>query len=269
MADSPLGQPTHYPEHYDPGLLHPIPRAAQRSRIGLTAELPFRGVDVWNAYELSWLNRQGLPQVALGQFVFDCASPNIIESKSFKLYLNSLNQERFGSIEDLRQCLQQDLSAAAGSSTAVTLAGLDSKLPIVEPVGVCLDSLDVSIEHYEPDSALLQFASQSQAELSVYSNLFRSNCPITQQPDWATVCIRYRGQEIAPESLLAYLVSYRLHNGYHEDCVEKIYTDIARVCRPEALTVQANFLRRGGLEINPIRSSSTIDESSCFRFIRQ
>lgn len=269
MSESLLGKQTDYPTQYAPDLLHAIPRAVQRKSLGLSADLPFKGLDIWHAYELSWLNRQGIPQVALGSFIFDCASPNIIESKSFKLYLNSLNQERIDSIEELQQLLQKDLSARAGAKVDVSLSTLDSKAVFVKPEGICLDSLNIEIDTYEPDSALLQVTGDKPVRVSVYSNLFRSNCPITRQPDWATISIAYQGAEIVPQSLLAYLISYRLYNGYHEDCVEKIFLDIDKACQPESLTVQANFLRRGGLDINPIRSTKTVDENSFSRFIRQ
>lgn len=253
-----LGQHTDYPDQYSPGLLTAIPRALAREALAIdSATLPFVGEDVWTAYELSWLNPQGRPEVATAEFRLSCDSPSIVESKSFKLYLNSLNQSVFESIEVLASTLQQDLSACAGSPFSVQLlprgewAGQEfTSLP-----GECLDDLDIVTDCYLPDAGLLQIQSSKVFDKSYYSHLFRSLCPVTAQPDWASVWVSYRGAEIAPDSLLKYLVSYRKHQGFHEQCVEKIFVELMQACAPEVLTVGARFTRRGGLDINPVRST--------------
>jgi len=269
MSESLLGQQTAYPQRYDPNILIAIPRAKQRKKIGLTAGLPFSGRDVWHAYEISWLNDRGLPQVALGRFSVDCTSPALIESKSFKLYLNSHNQQRYASREEFVRLLQQDLSGKAGAEVEVMLSSPDDEQQLFRPSGSKLDTLDIDIDTYQPDSRLLQLESDEQVQESFYTNLFRSNCPITGQPDWATVVISYQGAKISAVSLLAYLVSYRLHNGYHEDCVEQIFCELMRACQPHRLCVQANFLRRGGLDICPIRSNTEAAVNDIQRFARQ
>jgi 7-cyano-7-deazaguanine reductase len=268
MTENLLGKTTQYPQQYNPEILLPIPRETNRKILGLTDSLPFSGEDIWQAYELSWLNQQGLPQVAMGRFSFSCDSSYLIESKSFKLYLNSLNQEKYESIEAVRELLVKDLSEKSGTDVYVELFNLHDDQPLSQPQGVCLDTLPVEINNYHPDANLLVKKSK-QIEEQVYTNLFRSNCPITNQPDWASVSIHYQGTEISHESLLAYLVSYRQHNDYHENCVEKIFVDIQDKCQPELLTVQANFLRRGGLDINPIRSTQAGHEKAFPRFVRQ
>lgn len=269
MTGNLLGKVTQYPQQYDPELLLAIPRESNRKLLGLTHTLPFHGEDIWHAYELSWLNKQGLPQVAIAKFSFDCESPSLIESKSFKLYLNSLNQEKYQNKEVVRDLLTSDLSDKSGADVKIEIFDMDeTKQNISQPQGICLDTLPIEIKKYHPDENLLG-TNNTQIEEQVYTNLFRSNCPITNQPDWASISISYKGAAISHESLLAYLVSYRQHNDYHENCVEKIFVDIQNKCQPEVLKVQANFLRRGGLDINPIRSSYSENIKPLPRFIRQ
>ncbi len=277
MKENPLGKAVAYPEHYDPGLLVPIPRAENRRALGLDPDqLPFQGADIWNAYELSWLDTKGLPQVARGRFIFPCTSPNLIESKSLKLYLNSLNQHVFADVDAAGACIRADLGNAAGAELEIMVqpfAGMQEVLEV--PAGTCLDALDAECSRYEVDAALLQtVGAGGQFEALVddvlYTDLFRSRCPMTGQPDWATVTICYKGPEIDHAALLRYLVSYRLHHDYHENCVERIYHDIMARCRPQSLSVEANFLRRGGLDINPVRASAEMMDYVLFpRYNRQ
>ncbi|MDR2212393.1 MAG: NADPH-dependent 7-cyano-7-deazaguanine reductase QueF [Pseudomonadales bacterium] len=272
----PLGQPSAYPTKYDATLLAPLPRAPNRQKLGLSGALPFCGADIWNAYEISWLNPAGLPQVARGRFIVACDSPNLIESKSLKLYLNSLNQEVFASRDALRERIARDLSAAAGTEVTVFLQPFSGMQELLEaPDGLCLDTLDVECQVYQPDPSLLRLADASATFTALvdevlYTDLFRSRCPITGQPDWATVTLCYQGAQIDHESLLRYLVSYRLHDDFHEHCVERIFCDILERCQPQSLSVEANFLRRGGLDINPVRSSSEMTNYSALpRYNRQ
>lgn len=270
---NPLGNPTDYPASYDASLLFPISRSRNRQRLGVDNErLSFRGYDMWRAYEVSWLNRRGKPVVAVGEFLIPAASPNMVESKSFKLYLNSLNQERYENIEQVQELIAKDVSHVTGSTVLVQLHSLHEtvELQCAAPDGRSLDDLDVAIDTYAVDASLLLVEQQSRVEESLYSNLFRSNCPVTAQPDWGTVSIKYRGPALNHESLLRYLVSYRSHNGFHEDCVEQIYLDIMARAAPEQLSVAINFLRRGGLEINPVRTSSPASvEFPASRMLRQ
>ena len=260
-GELPLGQPTHYPDEYSPDLLVAIPRRLARQSLGVDeSSLPFVGEDIWNAYELSWLNRRGLPQVATAEFRFPCNSPSIIESKSFKLYLNSLNQAVFADRNQLARTLEKDLASCAGSPVAIKLLAIHdcSSRSFEELPGTSLDSLEVVIDQYLPDAGLLRTNSSIEVDRVVHSHLFRSLCPVTAQPDWASVWVAYHGVEIVPESLLQYLVSYRCHQGFHEQCVEKIFVDLMQACEPARLTVGARFSRRGGLDINPVRSTESV-----------
>jgi 7-cyano-7-deazaguanine reductase len=255
---SPLGQPTVYVDRYDPGLLFPIPRADKRAEIGVAETLPFHGVDIWNAYELSWLDPRGKPQVALAEFRVPAASPHIIESKSFKLYLNSFAQESIADIDTLAETLRHDLSAAAGAVVGVELAPVRAaSLPVVELNGELLDAQDIAIDHYGPPRPeyLRADAGATAVAETVVSHLLRSNCPVTGQPDWGSVQIAYRGAPIDHAGLLRYLVSFRMHNEFHEQCVERIFVDLTRHCAPQQLSVHGRYTRRGGLDINPFRSS--------------
>ncbi|NVD99598.1 NADPH-dependent 7-cyano-7-deazaguanine reductase QueF [Massilia sp. BJB1822] len=255
---SPLGKNSAYRTDYAPELLFPIPRQGKRDELGLQGTLPFFGVDLWNAYELSWLNMRGKPQVAVARITVPADSPNIIESKSFKLYLNSFNQTRLGGPEALKTLLQQDLSAAAGASVQVSLTMQEEfgSLQMGELSGLLLDRLDIEVDNYAPQPEILKadFDEQPVEEVLV-SHLLKSNCLVTGQPDWGSVQISYAGPQIDQESLLKYLIGFREHNEFHEQCVERIFTDILRHCRPQQLTVYARYTRRGGLDINPWRSN--------------
>lgn len=257
---SPLGKPTAYQAEYMPSLLFPIARQAKRDEIGITGTLPFFGVDIWNAYEISWLNLRGKPQVAIATFTVPADSPNIIESKSFKLYLNSFNQTRLASPEALSDLLRTDLSAGFGAPVQVKLTMPDtfSSLQMGELEGLPLDRLDIEVNAYQPTPGLLQ-ANHAEAivEETLVSHLLKSNCLVTGQPDWGSVQIRYVGPQIDQEGLLQYLIGFRNHNEFHEQCVERIFMDILRECRPQKLSVYARYTRRGGLDINPWRSNFT------------
>jgi 7-cyano-7-deazaguanine reductase len=255
---SPLGQSTVYADRYDPSLLFPIPRAEKRAQIGVGDTLPFHGVDIWNAYELSWLDARGKPVVAMAEFRVPAASPHIIESKSFKLYLNGFAQERVTDAATLAMTLTRDLSQAAGADVAVLLSDATAATHgVVDLDGHLLDDQNIEIDHYGPPEAdFLQVdASAPAMEETVVSHLLRSNCPVTGQPDWGSVRIAYRGSPIDHAGLLRYLVSFRNHNEFHEQCVERIYVDVMARCAPEWLSVYARYTRRGGLDINPFRSS--------------
>jgi 7-cyano-7-deazaguanine reductase len=269
---SPLGKSSAYVATYSPKQLFPIPRAPKWAELGLTADtLPYRGVDIWNCYELSWLLPSGKPVVAIGEFSIPADSPNIIESKSFKLYLNSLNQSVFDSREALVEIMVRDLSAAAGKPVGVCLRTLDEATQegVASQKGYCIDELDVTIEHYDsPRADLLSCDPGRQVEECVYSHLLKSNCPVTGQPDWGTVVVEYRGAALDHGSLLAYLVSFRQHADFHEQCVERIFLDLQRLLKPERLSVHARYVRRGGLDINPYRSTESV-ASSNGRLVRQ
>lgn len=269
-ADSPLGKPLSHSEHYDKGLLFPIPRDKQRENFALAGNLPFFGFDSWMAFELSWLNPRGKPVVSMAEICIPCDSPNLIESKSLKLYLNSLNQTHFNDEQAVLACIEQDLSEIAGTLVNVTL--LDEAAVIKQGLktldGECLDHLDIPCDRYTPAPDLLKTHDTIVTE-TLYSHLFRSNCPVTGQPDWATLSIAYQGQQIEKDRLLQYIVSYRHHQDFHEHCVEQIFLDITERCKPTRLTVFARFTRRGGLDINPYRSSQAIEHDCNLRLFRQ
>jgi 7-cyano-7-deazaguanine reductase len=254
---SPLGKTTTYADRYDPSLLFPIPREQKRVEIGVVEPLPFHGVDIWNAYELSWLDARGKPQVALAEFRVPAGSPNIIESKSFKLYLNGFSQERIDTAA-LHDTLVRDLSAAAGAPVTATLSAPSVQgLAVADLPGALLDELPLEIDDYGPPKAGYLSANHNAApvEETLLSNLLRSNCPVTGQPDWGSVQIAYRGAPLDHAGLLRYLVSFRTHNEFHEQCVERIFVDLMARCAPERLAVYARYTRRGGLDINPFRST--------------
>ncbi len=259
LEHSPLGARSEYPQHYDAGLLYPIARAAGRAELGIDGDaLPFLGVDVWNAYEISWLDARGKPQVALGEFRLPAHSPYLVESKSFKLYLNGFNQERIGSIQALQTILERDLSAAVAAPVTATLvpaATAAATQGIHSLAGQCIDTLDIECDDYGPPQAEHLRCGDGQVEETLVSHLLKSNCPVTGQPDWASVQIGYTGKPIEHAGLLRYLVSFRTHAGFHEQCVERIYIDLWRRCSPCRLSVYARYTRRGGLDINPWRSS--------------
>ncbi|MEE1912490.1 NADPH-dependent 7-cyano-7-deazaguanine reductase QueF [Aeromonas caviae] len=251
-----LGQQSAYISQYTPSLLQPVPRSLNRDDLGLRGELPFQGCDVWTLYELSWLNAKGKPVVAIGEVFVPATSPNLIESKSFKLYLNSFNQTRCDSLEAVQALLVQDLSGCAGAPVSVTLFTLDqAPHQIAQLPGECIDNQDIEVDGYEFDETLLQGAAGREiVEETLHSHLLKSNCLVTSQPDWGSVVIHYRGPRLDREKLLRYLISFRQHNEFHEQCIERIFTDLKHFCAPEQLTVHARYTRRGGLDINPFRS---------------
>lgn len=251
-----LGKKVANPAHYCPEILTPIARANARAAYGCGADLPFVGADLWTAYELSWLNARGVPQVALGNFTFDCQSAYMVESKSLKLYLNSLNQQRYASWQQVRELIAQDLSALCQAPVGVELFTLEDArgLLIGAPEGECLDDVDVAIDRFEPDASLLQTENAQVCE-RLYSHLLKSNCRITSQPDWGTLQIHYVGNKIKRAPLLRYILGFRLHDEFHEPLVERIFCEILQNCQPQKLTVYARYNRRGGLDINPFRSN--------------
>ncbi|GME39637.1 MULTISPECIES: NADPH-dependent 7-cyano-7-deazaguanine reductase QueF [unclassified Pantoea] len=259
LSNLKLGKPTAYHDQYDNSLLQAVPRSLNREPLGLFPDsLPFTGSDIWTLYELSWLNSKGLPQVAIGEVMLDAQSRNLIESKSFKLYLNSFNQTRFADWGEVRQTLERDLSACAEGDVRVALFRLNEieGQPIGHFEGSCIDEQDIAIEDYRFNADYLADATGSEiVDETLVSHLLKSNCLITNQPDWGSVMIRYKGPRIAREALLRYLVSFRQHNEFHEQCVERIFNDVMRFCHPEALTVYARYTRRGGLDINPWRTN--------------
>lgn len=259
LSNLTLGKPTAYHDQYDNSLLQSVPRSLNREPLGLFPDsLPFTGSDIWTLYELSWLNSKGLPQVAVGEVVLDAQSRNLIESKSFKLYLNSFNQTRFADWGEVRQTLERDLSACAEGEVRVALFRLNEieGQPVGHFDGCCIDEQDIAIDDYRFNADYLADAAGSEiVEETLVSHLLKSNCLITNQPDWGSVMIRYTGPRIDREALLRYLVSFRQHNEFHEQCVERIFNDVMRFCHPEALTVYARYTRRGGLDINPWRTN--------------
>lgn len=248
---TPLGRATDYPERYDPALLYPMPRAPQREALGLGGVLPFRGVDLWTAWELTWLDIRGKPEIAVGRVSVPADSPRLIESKSLKLYLGSFAQEKLDRSEVARR-IAADLGRACGADVGVDLASADRDFGLPLP-GESLDTLSLETDVYAPAPDFLA-ASGPAVEETLTTTLFRSRCPVTAQPDYGDVMIRYRGPRIDRAGLLRYLVSYRTHAAFHEVCVESIFVDVRRRCAPGALTVYARFLRRGGIDINPFRS---------------
>jgi 7-cyano-7-deazaguanine reductase len=278
----PLGQTAIYKDQYDPSLLFPIARLHKRAEIGIRSDskrpLPFFGVDVWNCYELSWLNPRGKPQVAIAVVTIPADSPNIIESKSLKLYFNSFNNTKLENELALRTLLQADLSEAVGATVSVRLIEaedfgqnplnvvdgqlrekvLHPLLYISELEGLCVDRLDVECSAYTPAPELLK-ANREEPPVTetLSSNLLKSNCLVTGQPDWGSLQIQYSGPAIDQEGLLKYIVSFRNHNEFHEQCVERIFMDILTRCQPNRLAVYARYTRRGGIDINPYRANFT------------
>lgn len=254
-----LGQKTEYASQYDRTLLQPVPRALNRDGLGITQNQPFTiGADIWTAYEISWLNEKGLPQVAIADIYLDYQSQNLIESKSFKLYLNSFNQSKFADFNAVQQTMQRDLSECAQGDVKVRLnpmAVYDAQ-KINHLQGDCIDEQDIEISSYEFNANWLKdCVSNEIVEEKLVSHLLKSNCLITNQPDWGTLHIHYVGKKINHEKLLRYVVSFRQHNEFHEQCVERIFCDLMHYAKPEKLTVYARYTRRGGLDINPFRSN--------------
>lgn len=257
MQESPLGKNTPYIKHYSPNLLFPIPRSSAREKTGIPSSPPFHGIDIWNAYEISWLNPKGKPEIAYGEFKFPSSSNYIVESKSLKLYLNSFNQTQFESCKIVEETIYEDLKNIIQDKITISLWQNSPKILFQEFQGTHLDTLDITVENYQVDASILKTYSD-QAEEVLYSNLLKSNCLATGQPDWASIQIKYAGNQIDHESLLKYIISFRDHSGFGEHCVEQIYYDILRYCQPKKLTVYARYTRRGGLDINPFRSNFEI-----------
>lgn len=253
-----LGKKSDYEAHYNPDLLFPIPRAIKRSEIGIAAgQVPFWGYDSWNHYEVSWLNPKGKPMVAMAQVIYDCHSPNIVESKSLKLYFNSLNNSHFASVSEVEETIKKDLSECVQADIMIRInqLGKSPATPIQDAFpGICLDHLDIECSEYNVNPNFLTTHPEF-VEESLYSDLLKSNCLVTFQPDWGSVLIQYKGPRIDREGLLKYIVSFRNHNEFHEQCIERIFMDLMHQCKLEELIVHGRYTRRGGLDINPYRSS--------------
>jgi 7-cyano-7-deazaguanine reductase len=274
---SQLGKPAPYADRYDPALLYPISREPKRREIGLADKLPFFGADLWTAFELSWLTPRGKPQVAIAHVTVPCETPHIVESKSFKLYLNSFTNTPFGSSDEVRERIRADVSEAVWRGSAPSSIGVRIVMPEefdAEPIheldGLSLDRLDIECTQYTPAPELLTaaFGEQPVTETLV-SNLLKSNCLVTGQPDWGSLQIRYTGPQIDQGTLLRYIVSFRNHNEFHEQCVERIFMDVWTRCKPTKLAVYARYTRRGGLDINPFRSSHPMAAPKNIRTARQ
>jgi 7-cyano-7-deazaguanine reductase len=270
---SELGQSSSYDSFYNPERLFAIPRAAKRQEIGIDPhQLPFYGFDCWNHYEVSWLNEKGKPNVAVAEIIYDCTTPCLVESKSLKLYFNSFNNTVFKSMEDVRQTAEQDLSKYLDGHVSVRILPLREKeLSNIKPsfAGECIDDLDVTCSVYQvkPDYLV---AEENLVHETLYSDLLKSNCLVTRQPDWGSVQIAYKGNKINREGLLKYLISFRNHNEFHEQCIERIFIDVMNRCKPEELTVYGRYTRRGGLDINPYRSTSKVKSQALnYRLVRQ
>lgn len=276
---SQLGKTSAYADQYDPSLLFPLPRQPKRDEIGIQDKLPFFGADLWTAFELSWLNQRGKPQVALAHFTIPCETPNIIESKSFKLYLNSFNNTRFDSLEAVQERLREDINEALWRGAPARLSSASVRVMAPEHFetqrvqkleGLSLDRLDVECTDYSPRPDLLKADHDNPPVTeTLVSHLLKSNCLVTGQPDWGSVQISYTGAAIDQEGLLRYIVSFRNHNEFHEQCVERIFMDIMRQCRPLKLSVYARYTRRGGLDINPLRTSAPMAIPQNVRTARQ
>lgn len=270
-SETELGKETTYVENYDPKLLCPISRKKARENV-IPSNVQFYGFDRWTAYELSWLSLAGLPRVAIGTFNFPCGSTNVVESKSFKLYLNSLIQTKFESKDHVIDAIVKDLTDTCGARVLVDIYDLDEyqeKIKIGEPKGICIDGSNVVIKQYQPDQNLLKVKQDREVSELLYSNLLKTNCPVTNQPDWASIYVDYTGPKIDRESLLEYIISYRLHQDFHEICVEKIFCDLYKLSQPKHLSVYAKYMRRGGLDINPYRSTSNKHDFEKTRHVRQ
>lgn len=269
-----LGKETDYPTTYQPDILFPISRAEPREKYAHVDGI-YKGKDWWHVFEISWLNVHGIPQVAIGRITLPASSPNLIESKSLKLYFNSMNFTQFDSKDAFIATVEKDLSHAAQAPVTLTLFQAD-ELDVTKPHGICIDDQVPERLSNHPDATLLRLeqtdTNQENAEsieVELYSHLLRSNCPVTGQPDWGTVFIRYQGKKPCYRSLLAYIISYRQHNGFHEQCVEQIFADVWQILQPEKLMVYATYTRRGGLDINPVRVSDESWMPSPIRLARQ
>lgn len=270
--DSELGKKSDYDTTYNPKRLFPIARVEKRAEIGLdSSNLPFYGVDIWNHYEVSWLNSKGKPIVAMAEIIYDCTSPFIIESKSLKLFFNSLNQTKFNHIEDVSQTIQKDIENCVKAPVSInltTLSALEDRAIQNQFMGICLDELDIACDQYTVEPNFL-YTNGTKVKETLHSNLLKSNCLVTNQPDWGSVQIVYEGEQINHEGLLKYLVSFREHNEFHEQCIERIFSDILNQCNPELLSVYGRYTRRGGLEINPFRTTEPNTSPKLIRLVRQ
>ena len=260
---SELGKKTEYDPHYNPDKLFPIPRKGKRDEIDVPEKLPFFGYDLWNHYEVSWLNEKGKPVVAMAEIIYSCETPNIIESKSMKLYFNSFNNTKFKNSNEVQKIIEKDIAERIGGPVSINIVMLPlSNKEDLHPglEGTCIDELDVDCSTYMVESSYLEAGTEVVEEI-LYSDLLKSNCLVTNQPDWGSVQIAYKGKKINQEGLLRYIVSFRNHNEFHEQCIERIFMDIMRHCQPEELTVYGRYTRRGGLDINPYRSTKKIDST--------
>ncbi len=259
-----LGQKSEYQAQYNPEKLFPIPRSRKRMEIGIDPEQPpFNGFDLWNHYEVSWLNEKGKPIVGIAEIIYDCHSPNIIESKSLKLYFNTLNNSQFQSIAEVEEIIKRDLSQSVQADVSVKFRALGETMPVPVQdrfIGECIDDLDISCSIYSVEPSFLT-TSSAEVEETLYSDLLKSNCLVTYQPDWGSVLIHYKGPKINREGLLRYIVSFRNHNEFHEQCIERIFIDIINHCSPKELTVYGRYTRRGGLDINPYRTTNNSPEA--------
>lgn len=271
MHDSVLGRPVDYPDHYAPESLVAISRRDSRERLGLGADLPFTGSDIWNAWELSWLSPSGCPALADCELRFPADSLRLIESKSLKLYLNSFAMSQFASADAVAATIRADLATAVGSDIGIRLrASGELPLPAIDRLpGICIDDAEVNCDSFDADAGLLAAEPAVRVEESLHSHLLRSLCPVTGQPDTGSVLVRYRGPRIDPAALLRYIVSFRRHQDFHEACVERMFCDIRERCGPESLTVYARYLRRGGIDINPYRSTDEAEPPPNLRLWRQ
>ncbi len=265
-----LGRATAYPQRYDSDLLHPIARATGRAALPPSALQALQGTDFWTAFELSWLGPRGMPRVAVAEIAIPSASPNIVESKSLKLYLNSLNDTRFATPDALAARMQADISACCGAPVELSLYSLDdyARRGIRQPAGECIDAIELDEPGFEPDATRLRAAPGTRIAEVLYSDLLKSNCPVTGQPDWATVVIDYCGPRIDRAGLLAYILSFRHHSDFHEHCVERMFCDLWCQVQPERLSLMARYTRRGGIDINPWRTS-TPSQPPLGRLVRQ
>ena len=253
----PLGRETDYPHKYAPEVLCPISRADSRASLGIGDELPFAGVDIWNAWDLTWLSPSGLPRVATAEIHVPADSPSIVESKSLKLYLGSFAMSPFESATAVAEAIARDLAACVGAAVSVSVlpvAGTQARR-VARLAGACLDELAVACSDWEVNADLLHADPSDLAQEDVHTHLLRSLCPVTSQPDIGSLQISYSGPRIDHAGLLKYVVSFREHNDFHEACIERMFIDLLNRCGCEALTVQARYQRRGGIDINPVRTN--------------
>jgi 7-cyano-7-deazaguanine reductase len=271
-TESNLGKKTEYDTHYNPDKLFPISRKINRNQMLIPEVLPFFGYDLWNHYEVSWLNQKGKPIAGIAQILYACDSPNIIESKSMKLYFNSFNNTRMENIEMLQSVIKSDLESRIESPVSIKVSALNqvnNALYYRGMHGKCIDDIDIECTDYTINPSYLYTDTETVKEV-LYSDLLKSNCLVTNQPDWGSLQISYQGLKINHAGLLRYIISFRHSNDFSEQCIERIFMDIMQFCKPEQLTVYGRFTRRGGLDINPYRSTEKcIPEDSNVRLCRQ